>query len=270
MAMPAPSDQTTALITGASSGIGAELAKQLAARGHHLTLVARRRDRLAALATSLRDEHGVGVDVFACDLADPDARDGLIQHLAGGERRVAVLVNNAGLATGGRFTTVAVERELQQVRVLVEAVVHLTSAVLPQMVQARSGAILNVASTAGFQPMPWSAGYAAAKAHTLAFSEALHHEVSGRGVTVTALCPGPVQTEFWEAAGDQPIEKAMPRFVWVAPHDVAAAGLRGLERGRRVVVPGTVVRTMSLGRLAPRSIQLPILTRVMRPAHRDS
>ena len=149
---------------------------------------------------------------------------------------------------------------------LVEAVVHLTAALLPGMVHRGDGAVLNVASTAGMQPLPWSAGYSAAKAHTLSFSQALRQEVRGRGVSVTALCPGPVRTEFWKVAGDQPIKKAMPRAMWVAPEDVAAAGLRGLERGRRVVVPGSMVRASSWGaRWAPHAVQLPLLARAMRP-----
>lgn len=268
MSLPAPSDSTTALVTGASSGIGASLALQLAARGHHVTLVARRADRLQELADRIRAEHGTGTRVLSCDLADPAAREGLLTALSTGSRRVSVLVNNAGFATGGHFARTAVGREVEQVRVLVEAVVHLSGALVPAMVEARAGAILNVASTAGFQPLPWSAGYSAAKAHTLAFSEALHHELARSGISVTALCPGPVRTEFWQVAGDQPIKKAMPRAMWVSTDEVAAAGLRGLDRGRRVVVPGLAVRLSGLGaRWAPHAIQLPVLGRAMRPAH---
>ncbi len=266
MSLPQPSDSTTALVTGASSGIGASLALQLAARGHHVTLVARRADRLEELADRIRAEHGTGTRVLSCDLADPAARAGLVGALADG-RDVSVLVNNAGFATGGHFARTAVDREVEQVRVLVEAVVHLTGTLAPGMVDRREGAILNVASTAGFQPLPWSAGYAAAKAHTLAFSEALHEELGRSGIAVTALCPGPVRTEFWQVAGDQPIKKAMPRAMWVGTDEVARAGLRGLERNRRVVVPGAAVRLSGIGaRWAPHALQLPVLGRVMRPA----
>lgn len=266
MTIPIPDERSTALVTGASSGIGAAIAEQLAARGHHLTIVARREDRLDELAARIREEHGVGVEVMPCDLADPAARDRLVGSITANGRRVSVLVNNAGFATGGDFAAIDTERELQQARILVEAVVHLTSAVLPAMAEVGEGAILSVASTAGFQPLPWSAGYSAAKAHTLAFSQALHQEVGGRGVTVTALCPGPVRTEFWEVAGDQPIKQAMPAPMWLTPDAVAAAGLRGLERGRRVVVPGSLVRMSALGgRWTPHAVQLPLLARAMRP-----
>lgn len=267
MSLPTSSDRTTALVTGASSGIGASLALQLAARGHHVTVVARRADRLEELADRIQAEHGTGTRILSCDLADATARAGLVEALGDG-RRVSVLVNNAGFATGGHFARTEVGREVEQVRVLVEAVVHLTGALVPAMVAERDGAILNVASTAGFQPLPWSAGYSAAKAHTLAFSEALHHELGRSGISVTALCPGPVRTEFWQVAGDQPIKKAMPRAMWVSTDDVARAGLRGLEKGRRVVVPGAAVRLSGLGaRWAPHAIQLPVLGRAMRPAH---
>jgi short-subunit dehydrogenase len=267
MSIPAPTHHSTALVTGASSGIGAALALQLAARGHHLTLVARRGDRLDELAARIRTEHGVGAEVLPCDLADPSARAALVSQVRGSGRVVSVLVNNAGFATGGDFSTIDSDREVEQVRVLVEAVVDLTSSFLPGMVERGEGAVLNVASTAGFQPLPWSAGYSAAKAHTLAFSEALHHEVAGRGVTVTALCPGPVRTEFWQVAVDQPIKKAMPKPMWVTVDGVAAAGLRGLERGRSIVVPGRLVRLSGFGsRWTPHALQLPLLTRAMRPA----
>lgn len=269
MSIPRPTATSTALVTGASSGIGAALATRLAARGHHVSLVARRADRLEELAERLRKEHGVEAEVLACDLADPDARSELIEKVVASGRPVGVLVNNAGFATGGDFAQVGASREVQQVRVLVEAVVDLTAAFLPAMVERREGAILNVASTAGFQPLPWSAGYSAAKAHTLAFSEALHHEVGRRGVTVTALCPGPVRTEFWEVAGDQPIENSMPSLMWVRTDAVAAAAIRGLERGRRVVVPGLAVRASTLGSgFVPHGIQLPVLAAAMRPKGR--
>lgn len=266
MSLPRPSRTTTALVTGASSGIGAALARQLATRGYHLTLVARREDRLDDLAARIRDEHRRGADVLTCDLADAEARAALVARLAAGERAVSVLVNSAGFATGGDFVGIEPRRELEQVRVLVEAVVDLTSALLPGMVERGQGGVLNVASTAAFQPLPWSAGYAAAKAHTLAFSEALHHEVAERGVHVTALCPGPVKTEFRGAAGDQPLQKAAPPSMWVDADRVAEIAMFGFERNRRVVVPGAMVRLTALGsRWTPKSVQLSALRRVMQP-----
>lgn len=253
MPLPTPRRSTTALVTGASSSLGAALSLQLAGRGHHLTLVARPSDRLEELATRIRDEHRVGVDVRPCDLSDADARAALVTSVQESDRDVAILVNNAGRETGGDFVTIDPAREVEQVRVLVEAVVHLTSAFTPGMVERRTGAVLNVASTAALQPLPWSAGYAAAKAHTLHFSEALHHELSDRGVAVTALCPGPVET-------------TAPAAMRVDPDWVAEIALYGLERNRRVVVPGAMVRLTALGaRLTPRSVQLPALRRAMRP-----
>jgi short-subunit dehydrogenase len=177
-----------------------------------------------------------------------------------------VLVNNAGFATGGRFQESDPERELEQVRVLCEAPVALASAFLPGMVDRRAGAILNVASTAAFQPLPYSAGYSAAKAHALAFSEALHGEVSGVGVTVTALCPGPVKTEFWEVAVEQPIEAAMPDVMWVTPQQCAKEGVDGLASGNRVVVPGLPIKAgMAAMRLLPNWLKIPASERLMRP-----
>jgi short-subunit dehydrogenase len=158
---------------------------------------------------------------------------------------------------------------VQQVRILVEAVVARTSAYLPAMVQRRSGAILNVASTAGMQPLPFSAGYCAAKAHTLAFSEALHHEARARGVSVTALCPGPVSTEFWDVAGEQPIENTIPSPLWVSAEHAARAGISGLAAGERVVVPGRPMRAIVHGgRMVPNALKLPVMARVMRPRSR--
>jgi short-subunit dehydrogenase len=266
MALPAPHPDRTALVTGASSGIGAAIARELAKRGHAVTLVARRTPLLEELADELRAAYDVKVDVVSCDLGVAAERGELLGTLADSGREVSILVNNAGFATGGRFVDTDVERELEQVRVLVEAVVHLTAVTLPTMVERGEGAILNVASTAGFQPLPWSAGYSAAKAHALTFSEALHQEVGSRGVAVTALCPGPVRTEFWENAPGQPMKQALPRPMWVSTEKVAAAGVRGLERGRRVVVPGRAVQLSSLGsRWTPHAIQLPMTRRAMHP-----
>ncbi|KAA1415443.1 SDR family oxidoreductase [Nocardioides humilatus] len=256
MSIPRPHYQATALVTGASSEIGTALAQQLGARGHHLTLVAQhdnqREDVLEDLAESIRDQHRVKVDVLTCDLAEPDARVALLDQIAARERRVDVLINNAGASTSGDFVGIETALELRQVRVLVEAVVDLASQVLPGMVERGEGAVLNVASTAAMQPMPWSAGYAAAKAHTLSFSEALHHEMADRGVSVTALCPG-------------------PSGMGISADMVAEIALAGLDKNRRVVVPGAMVRLTALGsKVTPRSVQLPALRRAMRPQEVDA
>jgi uncharacterized protein len=271
MSLPKPNSSSAALVTGASAGIGSEIAKLLAQRGHALVLVARRKDRLTALAEELSDQHGVRVETIAADLSKPTPRGripGRIEELG---LKVEILVNNAGFATGGAFHEADPERELEQVRVLVEAPVALTSAFLPGMVERGRGAILNVASTAGMQPMPYSAGYSAAKAYMLTFSEALHQEARGHGVTVTALAPGPVETEFWQIAGwetssGKSFERAVPGTL-ISPAQAARAGVEGLERGERVVVPGLPIRAAMLAsRYIPHMLKLPALERFMRPS----
>ncbi|HWE10088.1 MAG TPA: SDR family oxidoreductase, partial [Solirubrobacteraceae bacterium] len=254
----------------ASSGIGAAIARELAARGHTLVLVARRKDKLDELADELREEYGVRAETVSCDLGKAASRQRLPARIESLGLEVGVLVNNAGFATGGPFHEADPARELDQVRVLVEAPVALTSAFLPAMVRRGRGAILNVASTAGMQPLPYSAGYSAAKAYVLTFSEALHHEVHGAGVTVTALAPGPVSTEFWdiagwEVAGGQSFEKAVPRQAWVTAEEAAEAGVKGVEAGRRVVVPGLPVRAAMLAsQYLPHAVKLPAIEWAMR------
>lgn len=266
MAIPEPRPDGAALVTGASAGIGEATARELAGRGYNLIIVARRKARLDALAKELTAEHGVEVETLGCDLGSATSRARLPKRIESLGLYVDILVNNAGFATGGRFEESDTERELEQVRVLCEAPVALVSAFLPGMLERGSGAILNVASTAAFQPLPYSAGYSAAKAHSLAFSEALHGEVGGRGVTVTALCPGPVKTEFWEVAGDQPIEATVPDLVWTTPEECAKAALDGIASGSRVVVPGLPVKAgFSALRLLPNALKIPIAERMMRP-----
>ncbi len=270
MGLPRPTPSSAAVLTGASAGIGSAIARELAARGHGLVLVARRKERLVALADELTDAHGVRVETIACDLARAAARARLPTRIADFGLDVEILVNNAGFATGGPFHQSDPARELEQVRVLVEAVVALTSAFVPAMVDRGRGAILNVASTAGMQPMPYSAGYSAAKAYVLTFSEALHHELRGRGVTVTALCPGPVETDFWQIAGwqvntGQSFERAVPRPARITAEEAARAGVKGLESGDRVVVPGLPVRAAMLAaRYVPHALKLPAIEWMMR------
>lgn len=270
MSLPTPTPDTAALVTGASAGIGAAIARELAQRGHGLVLVARRRDRLQELAGELQQEYGVRAEVLGCDLAKAASRQRLPARIEGLGLTIDVLVNNAGFATGGPFHQADPERELQQVRVLVEAPVALTTEFLPGMVRRGRGAILNVASTAGMQPLPYSAGYSAAKAYVLTFSEALHQELAGSGVTVTALAPGPVSTEFWDiagwqVAGGQSFERAVPRPAWVTAEQAAEAGVKGLEAGRRVVVPGLPVRAAMLAsQYVPHMLKLPAIEWAMR------
>jgi short-subunit dehydrogenase len=261
---PSPTPEGTALITGASSGIGAEFARQLAALGHDVTLVARREERLRALAGDLRARHGVRAEVIVCDLTDATARAELPGRVADAGLRVDVLVNDAGFATGGPLHESDLEDELRQVRLLCEAPVELTRRFLPAMVARREGAVINVSSTAGMQPLPNSAGYSAAKAHVLAFTEAVHAEVRRHGVHVTALCPPPVHTELFEKT-DHPIER-VPQVAWLEPEEVVRIGLEGSRGNKRVVVPKALARVQALvSRHAPHAIGLPLVERALRP-----
>jgi short-subunit dehydrogenase len=269
MALPSPESDSAALVTGASAGIGRAVADELASRGHNLVLVARRRPKLDELAAELSEQHGVRAETIACDLGKPTPRGKLAAQIEALGLHVNVLINNAGFATGGPFHEADPERELAQVRLLVEAVVALTSAFSPGMVKRGSGAILNVASTAGMQPMPFSAGYSAAKAYVLAFSEALHYELRSHGITVTALAPGPVRTDFWEiakweVAGGGSFQDAVPSPAMITPEQAARAAVEGLESGRRVVVPGLPMRAaMEASRLLPHALKLPAIAWAM-------
>ena len=275
MSLPEPNFSSAALVTGASSGIGSEIAKLLAKRGFALVLVARRKDRLVALAGELSAEHGVRVETIAADLGKRTPRGRIAGRVEELGLEVEILINNAGFATGGEpFHEADPEREIEQVRVDVEAVVALTSAFLPGMVRRGRGAILNVASTAGMQPIPYSAGYSAAKAYVLSLSEAIHQEVRGHGVTVTALAPGPVDTDFWQIAGwetatGKSFERSVPGAL-ISPQQAARAGVEGLARGERVVVPGLPIRAAMLAsRYVPHAVKLPALALFMRPGERD-
>jgi short-subunit dehydrogenase len=261
MGLPAPSDSSTCLVTGASSGIGAEIARQLAARGRGVTLTARRKDRLEALADELTERHGVRAETVACDLSSPAARKRMVKTLAERGRDVEVLVNNAGFGSAGRFQELDPEAELRMVRTNVEAVVDLCTEYVPQMVARRRGAVLNVASVAAYQPVPRQATYAATKAFVLSFTEGLHVDLKGTGVTATTLCPGPTRTEFGETA-DIPDELfEIPGLVYSA-EQMAVAGVEAMERGRRTVVPGATNLVGALGgRLMPRALVLPLIDR---------
>jgi short-subunit dehydrogenase len=264
MALPSPAPQRTALVTGASSGIGVELARLLAARGHGVTLVARREERLAELARELADAHGIRAEVVATDLTDEAARSRLVDTVAERGLTVDVLVNNAGLTTTGPVAASDVAGELRMVRTDVEAVVHLCSAYVPGMVERRRGAVLNVASMAAFQPLPGQAGYGGSKAFVLSYTRAMAQELRGTGVVASALCPGPVETEFAAAGGfdEEKAASSLPKVMWVSAHDVARAGIEGLERGRDVVIPGGVNRVAAgVAHLVPRRVLLPILAR---------
>ena len=257
MSLPEPSSSSVALVTGASSGIGAELARGLARRGWNVGLVARRRERLEELAASLGD---VRAEVLEADLEDASARDDLAARVSSLGLDVEVLCNNAGFGTYDDFASLDRERELAEVRTNVEAVVDLTGRWLPGMIERGRGAVLNTASTSAFQPIPGNATYAASKAFVLSFSEALHTEARAAGVTVTALCPGPVKTEFQEVADAEDFAGKLPKPLWVEASDVAEQALRGMERGARVVTPGVGNRvTGALSRATPNAVLLRVL-----------
>jgi uncharacterized protein len=262
MTLPYPTHERTALVTGASAGIGAAIARELARRGQHVTLVARREERLHELAAEIKRDHEVEAAVDACDLSDGEARRGLIAKVGRRKRAVSVLVNNAGFATYGNLWESSAEREREEVRVNVEALHDLTLAFLPAMVERGYGAILNVGSTAGFQPLPGNTTYAASKAFVNSFSESLHAELSGTGVTCTVLCPGPVATEFTEVADVDHLEEDAPGFVFASAGDVARAAIDGLDKGSRVVMPRVTDAVQgAIGRYAPRSVLLPVVRR---------
>ena len=226
----------TALVTGASGGIGEELARLFASDGHSLVLVARGRDKLERLADELKEKHGVSARVVASDLARPESPREIFEELEGAGVGVDALVNNAGFGSYGLFAETDLGRELEMLRVNVVALTHLTKLFLPAMLARRRGYVMNVASTAAFQPGPLMAVYYASKAYVLSFSEALSNECGGTGVRVSALCPGPTETGFVAAAG-MGDSKLFDRAVMDA-RTVAVAGYRGLLAGKPVVIPG--------------------------------
>ena len=228
---------STALITGASSGIGWELTKLFAEDKHDLVLVARNRKKLDEFARDLTAAFGVSVRVIAKDLANPKAPAEIVQELTASGVAVDVLVNNAGFGVYGPFAKTDGAKELEVVQVNVSAPTQLTKLLLPSMLDRRSGRILNVASTAAFVPGPLMAVYYATKAYMLSFSEALADELAGSGVTVTALCPGPTETNFQKSAGLEGTHLFTGPLIMDA-RAVALAGYRGMRAGKRIVVPG--------------------------------
>lgn len=244
----------TALITGASSGIGLELASVAARDRHDLVLVARNRERLDSIGRGLAEEFGVRVSVLAKDLREPSAPAEVGRELAERGTTIDVLVNNAGFGLYGFFAKTPLDRELEMIQVNVAALTNLTKLFLPGMLERRAGRILNLASTAAFQPGPIMAVYYATKAYVLSFSEALANETAGTGVTVTALCPGPTRTEFQQRAGILPVPLFSAGLVSKAA-DVAREGWDAMKRGKRVVIPGIANRVLiQAERITPRRL----------------
>jgi uncharacterized protein len=248
----------TVLITGASSGIGRELARLFAADGAELILVARREHLLNELAVELRASHGAETTVIPLDLSRPDAPQQLHERLADEGREIDVLVNNAGFGQLGRFQEISLDRQLRMIQVNVASLMHLTHLFLPGMLERKRGAILNLGSTAAFQPGPNSAVYYATKAFVLSFSEALFSELKGTGVAVTCLCPGPTTTGFGDDSGMQ--QTRVFRLNSMPVEAVAQAGFRGVRRRKRLVIPGLWNRILSTSvRFTPRSAILEVM-----------
>jgi short-subunit dehydrogenase len=261
VALPAPSSGTTVVVTGASSGIGFELSRELAQRGYGLTIVARRRDRLEELAAALTHAHGVDIAVEQADLSEATERVAFAESvLEAGRPAVVGLCNNAGFATTGKFHELPLDRELDEVALNVVAAHHMVGLFLPGMVKRGEGAILNTSSVASFQPIPELATYAATKAFVRSFSEAIHSELSGTGVSVTALCPGPTRTEFNAVAGIEDEGQAihLPGLHSEAV-DVAKAGVDAMVKGDRGALPGIGAKAMAAAsQYMPNSILLPL------------
>ena len=243
----------TALVTGASAGLGEEFARLLAKDHHNLILVARNEQRLQQLADELRQRYEVTVHIFACDLSRPGAAQELYDAVRAADLTIDMLINNAGFGLNGKFHENPAQQEFALLQVNVVALAQLTRLVLPGMVARGLGRVLNIASTAAFQPGPHMAGYFASKAYVLSLSEALAEELKDSGVSVTVLCPGPTQTEFIDRAGME--ESLLFRLTKQSATKVASIGYKAMLKGEAVVVPGlhnwAVAQTV---RFAPRSM----------------
>src|SRR4051812_4084275 len=250
-----------AVVTGASSGIGRDFASILAREGHDLVLVARREAELKALADELQQKHGATSTIAPVDLSQPGAADDVVAAIGAGTA-VDVLVNNAGFGGHGAFEKRARKDDLRMLAVNVVALTDLTRVLMPGMVARGRGRILNVASTAAFQPGPFMAVYYASKAYVLSFSQALAEETRGTGVTVTTLCPGVTTTEFQQVAGVEEVPLTKGPLSMTA-REVADAAYAGMTRGRLIVIPGVHNKVGAQAtRLAPRQVMLRVVRRL--------
>lgn len=247
-------EKGTALVTGASSGIGLELAKVLASNGHDVVLTARNADALEALAGVVEGKYGTKATVIALDLAEPGAPRSLFASLTEQRVQIDILVNNAGFGLGGPFAETEITREIEMIDLNITALTHLTKLCLAPMLARRSGRIMNVASTAGFQPGPLMSVYYASKAYVISFSEALAEELRETGITVTTLCPGPTATNFASVAGLK--NSRLFRMGGVAPADeVAEFAYEAMMAGKRIAIPGMKNKIIAQGnRIVPRML----------------
>jgi hypothetical protein len=265
--MTTQTQKKTALITGASSGIGLDFARLFAEGGYDVVLVARTESKLQELASELASKHGVSARAVAADLADPAAPGQLMERLKAEGVQVEVLVNNAGYGGYGAFAETDLEAELKMIQLNISALTALSKAVLPGMLARKSGRILNVASTAAFQPGPLMAVYYATKAYVLSFSEALANEVQGTGVSVTCLCPGPTKTGFQQMAKMEESKLVKGKDI-MDSLTVARAGYQALHEGETVVIPGFMNKMMVQSvRFLPRSAITNIVRKVQERAH---
>jgi len=250
----------TALITGASNGIGLELCKLLAADHNQLVITARSREKLQQLAGQLEDNHGIRVHVITEDLSQTGSSKRLVKHLASNYLEPDLLINNAGFGLLGPFAEQSEDELMRMLQLNMNELTRLTRLVLPGMIRKKRGKILNVASTAAFQPGPFMAAYYASKAYVLSYSQALAEELRDHNINVTALCPGPTETGFQDRAGMD----ASPLFKIMPVQDaatVAKAGYRGMQKGKRIVVPGLINKLLVYGsRFMPRRL----LTKIVR------
>jgi uncharacterized protein len=254
-----------ALITGASSGIGESFAYALAREKYDLVLVARREQRLDAVAAKAREIGAGRTEIIAADLARASAPSELQARLAASSIEVDYLINNAGFGTTGRFDCLPLVREIEEIELNVTALVALTRLLLPAMIRRRHGTIINVASTAAFQPIPYMATYGATKAFVLSFTEAVGAECAGTGVKILALCPGPVRTEFQAVAKHE--NALMPSFAFLDPETVVKQALAAVARGRRVRINGVMNAVTAVAvRLFPRRLVTAIAGRIYRNA----
>lgn len=254
----------TVLITGASGGIGEEFAKLFASKGSDLVLAARSGDKLARLAESLRDRHKVRVEPLAIDLSTADSAPRVAAFLDERTIAVDVLINNAGYGTFGAFAECDLAPELGQIQLNITTLTHLTRLLLPAMIRRGRGRILNVASTAAFQPGPMMAVYYASKAYVVSFSEALANELQGTGVTVSCLCPGPTRTGFNERAKLGNGGLLAKKSVMMEASDVARRGYQGLMKGKRLIIPGLLNKVLAHStRLGSRGLSASVVRRIM-------